>query len=821
MNEPAAQNAAPAKTAGLQIDKVLSRGAGEDAQVLLVLVSAPVSMAADADVWVGIGITEPQTILARRRGSESVEVARPITRAELGALALDVREGKPFGLEDEPGRDYLLARFDFSDHPHARDCWRGAVQTQGQSPAPPLDVTCWRVRPGRIAGKNQTLQDSFEPLPDPKHEGVAVADVVQQPLFELGVLFVHGIGSHKERETLVHWSEPIVKLWRKRALAVSNGSLDRLESEERSRIRQWLETHALRSRSPLNGISEVVKNLGPAALNDRDGKAIAQPIVRPSSVDPAACCVAAKPEQTLFPDRNPGAPSATLFRLSSADASASLRESHVLFAESAWAREAFPPTNDELYAWLTKSIPIAVWARMERLVTTRPAEIRKASQQAAQPAERLMVGLSWALLCLQWAVLPAAYVMLALASQVAIASVGVLGLLPIPWLSRGIRWVVSGLMGTLGQSYALQTSPVRRSAIVSSVAIDIDWLSDRCQHMVIVSHSQGAEISRLAFLESRRDKVRRWYTAGSAIAPLYVLSPKSLDQPASRIVVGASKLLLLAALLLVGALLVDSIPGMNLYIRAEVMRRVQGVSLGGLAAAYAAFSVFLILLSDIAGPDVSPQLRRSLMEKWTDYFASEDPVPAGSLQERWRDDLKREGIEGCKQRRIFNTRFALLDHTTYFKNIEQFVAPIALDLLDYCGMRGNAASEQLALDAAARRREWRTWWTLAASVLAAGAAAVTFAWIAFGPSERAAAWFVEGRSAWDQRKDSFERVSFAWNHGLVGMVVSDLWLPLLLVAIVLLGWRVSRYLGIRSVKTLIKDLAQSASSHPSSGSDTP
>lgn len=820
MNEPAAQDAAPGKTAGLLIHKVLSRGAGDEAQVLLVLVSALLPTAADVDVWVGIGITEPETIFARTRG-DSFEVARSITYNELKALDLDVRERElPFGLKDEPGRDYLLARFDFSDHPYAWGCWRKAVQAQSQSPAPSLDVTCWRARPGRMADENQVLHDSFEPLPDPRHVGVAVADVVQQPLFELGVLFVHGIGSHGERETLVHWSEPIVKLWRKRAMAINDDSRRRIDLD-RGPIKRWLETHALRNRSPINGISEVVTNFAPAAPRDADGKYVAQPMVRPVSTDPTACCVSAKPEQTLFPDRNPGAPSATLFRLSSADASASLRESHVLFAESAWAREAFPPTNDELYAWLTKSIPIAVWARLERLATTRPAEIRKASQQAARPAERLMVRLSWVLLGLQQAVLPAAYVMLALASQVAIALVGVLGLLPIPWLSRGIRWVVSGLMGTLGQSYALQASPVRRSAIVSSVAIDIDWLSERCQHLVIVSHSQGAEISRLAFLEARRDKVRRWYTAGSGIAPLNMLSSKSLDQPASRNVVGASKLLLLATLLLVGTLLVDSIPGVNLGLRAGVMRWVQGASLGGLAGAYAALSVFLILLSGVAGPDVSPQLRRSLMEQWTDYFASEDPVPGGSLLDRWGFDLKREGIEGCEQRRIFNTRFALMDHTTYFKNIEQFVAPIALDLLGYCGMRGNAASERLALDDAARRREWRTWWTLAASVLAIGAAAVTFAWIAFGPPARAAAWFVEGRSAWDQGKDAFERLFFAWNHGSVGMVVRDLWLPLLLVGTVIPVWRVSRYLGIRSVKTLIEDLARSASSHPSSGSDAP
>ena len=810
MTEPTAPNVAPNETVALQIHKVLSRGAGAEAQVLLVLLSAPVPMATDEDIWVGIGITEPKSIFARG-GGDSVEVARSITNVELGALDLDTRDDKPpFGLVDVPGRGYRLARFDFSDHPYARDSWRWAVQAQTQSPAPPLEVTCWRARPGHMTDKRGVLYDSFEPLSDPAHVGVAIASVVTQPSFELGVLFVHGIGSHGERETLVRWSEPIVKFWRDLALAISNTSLAVVALDERGRIRRWLETHALRSRTPINGISELVTNFAPTAARDPDGKEVAQLIVRPHAADSTTCCLSAKPEQTLFPDRNPGAPSATLFRLSSVDENASLRESHVLFAESAWAREAFPPTADELYAWLTKSIPIAVWARLERLATTRPTEIRKVSIEAVRPFEKLQVALSWLLLRLQQAVLPPAYVMLALASQVAIALVGVLGLLPIPWLARGIRWVVSGLMGTLGQSYALQTSPVRSSAIVSSVALDIDWLSDKCQHTVIVAHSQGAEISRLAFLEARRDKMKRWYTAGSGIAPLSMLSPKSLDKSASQVVVRASNVLLFAALLLVGTLLVDSIPGVNLGIRAVAMRLAQSARLDYLAIAYAVFSAILILLCAAAGPDVSPQLRRSLIEKWTDFFASEDPVPGGSLLDRWGFDLKLQGITGCKERRIFNTRFALLDHTTYFKNIEQFVAPIALDLLRYSGMGCSESSEQFALDAAARRREWRTWWTLTASVLATSAAAVTFAWIAFGPLGRAAAWFVESRLAWEKGKDAWERLSFAWSNGLAGMVFYDLWLPLLLFGMMLVSWSVSRYVGTRSVKTLIKDLAKSA-----------
>jgi hypothetical protein len=64
--------------------------------------------------------------------------------------------------------------------------------------------------------------------------------------------------------------------------------------------------------------------------------------------------------------------------------------------------------------------------------------------------------------------------------------------------------------------------------------------------------------------------------------------------------------------------------------------------------------------------------------------------------------------------------------------------------------------------------------------------------------------------AWEKGKDAWERLSFAWSNGLAGMVFYDLWLPLLLFGMMLVSWSVSRYVGTRSVKTLIKDLAKSA-----------
>lgn len=828
----------PNNTDRLKIHKVISRGEGLDAQVLLVVISAPAKLETDdEDIWVGIGMTEPKRILRIPRIGDSVEVARQITYPQLTELDLEHN----FGLPDESkiGRGYRLARFDFSDHPDVNICWRKAVQAHtqypslarwrpvrlrypssrapdrrksalpGNYPRPAFDVTCWRAKPGLDAEK----LDIFEPLnglKDWSYVEMAVFNTVTQPLFELGVLFVHGIGTRGARETLVRWSEPIVNFWVKRALAISAASRDSVTPDNRARIKRWLNTHPLRSRAPLDGISEAVDNMSQEEWS-RSSKGISLPKDLTDSVDETPLCMAVKAEQTLFPERNPdpGSPSATLFRLSQVDANASLRESHVLFAESAWAREAFPPTTDELRAWLTTSIPIFIWAQLVGLATTRGIEIKNDSKDAVSWLEKFRVNLSWLILKVEQVVLPSAYVMLALASQVAIALVGLLGLLPIPWLSRGIRWLINGLMGTIGQSYALQSSKIRRSAIVSSVALDIDWLSQKCQKMVIVSYSQGAEISRLAFLEARSDKLERWYTVGSGIAQLNMLRPKSMEKQRSQNVVCASNILLIATLLLVGGLVLDSIPGVSLGIHAVMMRLVHNIHPDIFAVCYVWFSYILILLCSASSPDVSPLLRRSLIEKWTDFYASEDPVPGGSLQDLNRAGFECADIKGYKQFRIFNTRFALLDHTTYLKNIEQFVAPVALVLLRYCGMGCTEKSEQDALVKAAKSRELRTWWTLAVSLFTMVLAAVTFAWIAFGAPRRADAWSVQGRSILVKGKGFGEQLSYAWNSGIVGKVLIDLRLPLLLVSIMIISWIVNERLGTRSVKELIKDLAKS------------
>jgi hypothetical protein len=135
------------------------------------------------------------------------------------------------------------------------------------------------------------------------------------------------------------------------------------------------------------------------------------------------------------------------------------------------------------------------------------------------------------------------------------------------------------------------------------------------------------------------------------------------------------------------------------------------------------------------------RLRRALppsVDRWVNFWARYDPVPAGPLGPRalaqlgpWPDpdapDPSPEivaTLKGCKNRAVTNADSLFTDHTTYWRNLEQVVGPIAHELV--VGHQALEATVQEVLDLQASSdavlvRRWDVAWR---NLVALGAGAI-------------------------------------------------------------------------------------------------
>ena len=60
---------------------------------------------------------------------------------------------------------------------------------------------------------------------------------------------------------------------------------------------------------------------------------------------------------------------------------------------------------------------------------------------------------------------------------------GLLAIVQIPLLRRIIGWLIDLLMGTIGQSYSLKNSAIRRSAVVQAAVRDLEWMTLKCRRI--------------------------------------------------------------------------------------------------------------------------------------------------------------------------------------------------------------------------------------------------------------------------------------------------------------------------------------------------
>ncbi len=525
--------------------------------------------------------------------------------------------------------------------------------------------------------------------------------------FPVGVLLVHGIGQHKVRETLTKFGEPILSFMERLLGQKTRTANAKLSTEQRKAFKGVALDQSLRNRSDFDGIRAVVKG-----LKDIDPESTSQEQKNGDELDLVCGCV--RVEDSFFPESTGEVPAAALARISGFGLDAKAYESHLLVAESHWTEKTVYPSAKELFDWIGQAMPTI--ASMHASATLRPEarRIKEALQKlrSAFPGSQrtlthllhlLIASLVW-LIRLGFLLL---VIPLLIVFQASLYLMAFISLVPNQMVKKAVRYLIEFLMGSVGQSYALKTSPMRRKAIVSKVTSDLNWLGNHCEKLVVVAHSQGAEVARLMLRNQRWAKVKRWFTVGAGIKPLSLLDPNSAGRRFEVYlqqlfgISSALVLIFLASWLLRPAMdgwLLSTITAVHHWLN----ERWPWLLGGGL-------TLFLLSLN-FRPANYTFNFNPHLCRNWTDFFSSHDPVPAGRLFEGKTDQISQslwdpQTHEFCREIMVENFQSTVRDHTSYFQNTEQFVGPVAIEILDLLGFKlCQEAKKDIFLKSSRRRK---------------------------------------------------------------------------------------------------------------------
>ena len=486
---------------------------------------------------------------------------------------------------------------------------------------------------------------------------------------DLGVLFVHGIGHQVVGETIVKFGDPLLR-W----------------------LNEWLLDGAAK-RAGKKAEDLTLEEIAQLKLLD-----VTETQVKAEGGIPAHSHV----EIGLTEDNNGQA-------------------RRWILAESCWAEAFVPPTFKALAFW---GLVVYPWTN----ATHYGSRIRRKWSRACnrKGALRRTIFITRALVAIAFLLIIS--VPLSIIVLVLLTLLLLLAIPPIPSLRAMLLRVQQGLADTLGDCFILVASPVQRAAIVSHVRRDLNWLiSQDCKNIAIVAHSQGAAIAfealstgvlrtfcQLTPGESNSSALRKslLITFGSGLAKLRELE--------SALVTGKAKI----GWMPIGGLAL-------LALSLEFYKVINVIPFVGQSFYTGSWCAFFGLTFWIAGVrsgaeerlqpnNFEPRRKFKCDTKWRDYYASHDPVPNGSLFDADQPFLK------CEE--VHNFASLWRDHTTYWRNRDQFVPAIIRDLAELSQLPlfdllpGDEKKVQIAADRRVARVQWLVYarsviWMCAALVI--------------------------------------------------------------------------------------------------------
>lgn len=528
-----------------------------------------------------------------------------------------------------------------------------------------------------------------------------VSPVPQKP-YDIGVLFVHGIGEQNRGESLVACGEPMsswIQDWidglheRWLATGITRGDV---EDWNRDLQAGWVK-EGISPDEVLHRFDAVRRLMETAPPGNATGKGVFKnPLVAKEIVVGRAEMV----DASVRP-RNDGdsAPSRAVLRTTLIRADGTIDQSHWLLAEAWWATTFAAPRFQSLAKLGLEILP---WVILSHFAVRYRRSVERARSAGARLTRPLDWMASFLLACLVLGVCESLMALLL-----------ILALPPIPWLRNAVAFIQRKAAGIIGDSYVLLTSQIQAAAMSGQVQQDLAWLADQCGSVAVLAHSQGAAVAFTALQRGMPSPVRLICTYGSGLRKLeeirIALQPGSaLHKIASFVNSSFLSALMGGALLLISGALNPFALATAVFALAALLKAFHDSSARENLAHLAAWGEWF----DIAEV------------RWIDLYASADPVPNGQV---FDPRIKPKKME---TREVFNESFVWSDHTTYWENRDEFIAVVTPEIsalgrikLNQIGPDDAAALEKGSIRRASRVR-WRSQGRIAALVLSSLAALV-------------------------------------------------------------------------------------------------
>jgi pimeloyl-ACP methyl ester carboxylesterase len=545
----------------------------------------------------------------------------------------------------QPGSVWI-AEFDVAQYP---GLWHLKCGPQAQ----PLQLQAYYLN-----GEDEPVKRTFDKL------------LIQEG-YDIGVLFVHGIGQQRSADTLSQCSSAIqnsINFWfdnsasylasrfrlsdvygweasarvrkdwsdydvdYRRRMELVNRFLRKVEKTAPAPTMKEIETQIERITQDQSELTEQEKTARSQFIETNTQRIKATAIIGGASFTTA---------DLIDSGRNPMEPSNTELRIEAIEADGYLQKSNWLLAETHWAESFRPPSFSNFARWCFYSGPVALTYYFGTLV-------RRSGSHYFRSLHKLFL----------------------LAALIALAEFIFMGMLllalvPISKVRQTLMEMQQTLTGVLGDSYTFINDELQRRAIVDRVRRDLRWLLARCRTVVVVAHSQGAAVAFQALDDSpegQSEKLNSVVTLGSGFQTLDAIK-KALS---STRTLAAGWLAIL---------------GITLQLPAGWWLTHDQASLGLIAVIVGILALLLggVNAKNLHATEKWLPPRMGLLKPWLDFYATCDAVPFGPVVD------KENPKQLYRSREIKNRDSLLADHNSYWENTEEFVTPLVRHIATSAG----------------------------------------------------------------------------------------------------------------------------------------